>query len=70
MLAENPRVVRIEAPIGSPLGEAMNAIRSWLDSHKIQPAAFKVLPAVGFEIAFRQEDEAGRFREQFGGQSE
>jgi hypothetical protein len=46
----------------------MNAIRSWLDSQKIQPTVFKVVPtarAFGFEIGFRQEDEARRFRQQF-----
>jgi hypothetical protein len=45
----------------------MNAIRSWLDSHKIQPTTFKVVPA-GLEIAFLHDHEAVHFREQFGGQ--
>jgi len=46
----------------------MNAIRSWLDSEKIQTTAFKIVPTergLKFEIAFGQEHEAERFRQQF-----
>jgi hypothetical protein len=46
----------------------MNAIRLWLDSQKIQPTTFKVVPtarAFGFQIGFRQEHEAERFRQEF-----
>ena len=66
-MEENPLIVRIEAPAANKLGETMNAIRSWLDSQKIQPTTFKVVPA-GLEIAFFNEHEAAHFREQFGGQ--
>jgi hypothetical protein len=68
LLSANPLIVHVETPVGKPFGTTMNAIRSWLDSQKIQPTVFKVVPtarAFGFEIGFRQEDEAGRFRQQF-----
>jgi hypothetical protein len=61
-------IVHIETPAGKPMGTTMNAIRSWLDSQKIQPANFKVVPTArgfGFEIAFRQEHDAECFRQQF-----
>jgi hypothetical protein len=64
---ENPLIVRIEAPAANKLGELMNAIRSWLDSQKIQPTTFKVVPA-GVELTFRHDHEAAQFRKQFGGQ--
>jgi hypothetical protein len=43
-MEENPRIVRIEAPAANKLGEIMNAIRSWLDSQKIQPTTFRSCP--------------------------
>jgi outer membrane lipoprotein-sorting protein len=65
----NPLIVYIETPPGKPFGATMSAIRLWLDSQKIQPTNFKVVPtAIGyqrFEITFRQEHEAERFRQQF-----
>jgi hypothetical protein len=70
LLGENPLVVHVETSLGKPFGETMNAIRMWLDSQKIQPTAFKVVPGAsgqrGFVIAFGQEHEAERFRQQFG----
>ena len=70
MLGVKPLTVFVETPAGKPFGTTMNAIRLWLDSQKIQPTIFKVVPtarAFGFEIGFRAEDEAGRFRQQFAG---
>jgi len=70
LAATDPLIVRVETPAGKPFGTTMNAIRLWLDSQKIQPTIFKVVPtarAFGFEIGFREEDEAGRFRQQFAG---
>ena len=68
MTRTSPLVVRIERS-GTPFGSVMNEIRSWLDSHKIQPAAFKAdTPASGpvaFEIKFQHEDEAQRFEQAF-----
>lgn len=61
-------VVRVERP-EQTFGETMNEIRSWLDSRKIQPAAFKadttVPGAVAFEIRFSSEDEARLFQRAF-----
>lgn len=59
--------VRIERP-EKPFGETMNEIRSWLDSHKIQPADFRPASSGGaaaFEIRFAHEDEARLFEEAF-----
>ena len=39
-MTRNSFSVRVERP-GKALGEAMSEIRSWLDAHKIEPAAFK-----------------------------
>jgi hypothetical protein len=63
---ENPLIVRIEAPAANKLGELMNAIRSWLDSQKIQPTTCKVMPS-GLELAFHYNHEAALFREHFRG---
>jgi hypothetical protein len=61
---ETPYSVRI-VKIGSDLGDAMNAIREWLDSRKIEPIEFKTLPVDGggivLNICFRYEDEAHLF---------
>ena len=68
MLGANPLVVFVETKFGEPIGSTMNAIRSWLDSEKIQTTAFKIVPTergLKFEIAFGQEHEAERFRQQF-----
>jgi hypothetical protein len=47
----------------------MNEIRSWLDSHKIQPADFRPSESgpgdVAFEIRFLREDEAHLFEQAF-----
>jgi hypothetical protein len=69
MLGANPLVVHVETSAGKSFGETMNAIRLWLDSQKIQTTNFKIVPAANgyrrFEIAFRLEDEAELFRQQF-----
>jgi hypothetical protein len=69
MLGANPLVVFVQAPVGRPFGQTMNAIRSWLDSQKIQTTNFKIVPGADasrrFEIAFHQEHEAQRFRQEF-----
>jgi hypothetical protein len=68
MFGVKPLTVLVETPVGKPIGPTMNAIRSWLDSQKIQTTAFKIVPTargLGFEIAFGQEHEAQRFRQEF-----
>ena len=63
-----PFSVRVERP-EKTFAQAMNEIRSWLDNHKIQPAAFKAdttIPGpVAFEIKFQREDEAHLFEQAF-----
>lgn len=66
----NPLKVRVEAPAGKQLGELMNDMRAWLDSHKIHAAEFKVVPVgQGFvvELTFFKKDQAERFEQRFGG---
>ena len=67
MANSNPLIVRFDAPLGMTFGVAMNNIRTWLDSNKIQPLNFRptVGPGIAFELSFRAEHEARRFRKQF-----
>jgi hypothetical protein len=68
MTLKTPRSVRIERPVNT-YGTAMNEIRTWLDTHKIQPAEFRPdasgPDAVAFEIRFQREDEAQLFEQAF-----
>ena len=60
--------IRIRVSLGSPLGETMNKMRTWLDRQKIQPREFKTGvdgKGYAFTIAFSNEDEAELFRQQF-----
>jgi hypothetical protein len=65
---ESPTTVILEKS-AADLGYAMNAIRSWLDGHRIQPVGFKTLPretgGVAVEIRFDTEGEAFLFVEKF-----
>ena len=68
-MTQNPTlVVRVERS-GKTLGTAMNEIRSWLDSQKIEPVDFRAgecgSGAVAFEIRFKREDEARQFEQEF-----
>ncbi len=59
--------IQIEKPVAL-LADTMNSIRSWLDSHKIQPIEFKSRSTEGAivcEIAFKAEDEAHLFAREF-----
>ncbi|MGA8755803.1 MAG: hypothetical protein WB611_05655 [Stellaceae bacterium] len=68
MTLKSPFSVRIQKH-GKALGDAMNEIRSWLDSHKIQPTDFRfkhsVTGAAAFEIKFNREEEACLFERAF-----
>jgi hypothetical protein len=68
MTQNSPLNIRVERP-GKAFGAAMNEIRTWLDSHKIQPVDFKPSEsgpgAVAFEIRFKREDEAHLFEQAF-----
>jgi len=61
-------VVHGEHPASMPLSATMAQIRTWLDSERIEPTSFKTVVAqgaLGFEISFKNDDEANRFRGQF-----
>jgi hypothetical protein len=64
----SPLTVFVAKPDGVSYGEAMSRVRVWLDSQKMQPAMFKLAPLgrVGFEIAFRSDDDVMRFQNGFG----
>jgi hypothetical protein len=68
MTHKSPLSVHLERP-GKSLGMAMNEIRSWLDSHKIEPVDFRPATCnpgiVAFEIKFKHEDEARLFEQTF-----
>lgn len=68
MTLKSPLIVHVERP-EKAFGLAMNEIRSWLDSHKIQPVDFRPGEsgpgAVAFEIKFKREDEAHLFEQAF-----
>jgi signal transduction histidine kinase len=68
MARSSPLSVRVEKPEGA-LGEVMNEIRSWLDSHNIQPTAFRTdkvsRGALAFDICFAGEHEARLFEQAF-----
>jgi type II secretory pathway component PulL len=52
----------------APLAKVLNEIRAWLDSERVEPVKFKIVVSrggLGFEISFRNEREAERFRERF-----
>jgi len=69
MASSSSLSVRIEQP-GQAFGEVMNEIRSWLDSHKVQPVAFRSDNASGnvaFDIRFAREQEARLFEQAFSG---
>jgi hypothetical protein len=63
-----PFTIRIEKPEVA-LAETMNAMRSWLDKHRVQPVKFKIaatgLPGVALDVQFRSEDEAVLFERVF-----
>jgi len=64
-LAPSPLIVYVEKPDLS-LGDLMNAIRTWLDRQKVEPAEFKMVASDGAPAAcvvrFRNEYEAEQFR--------
>ena len=68
MALTTPIAIAVELPIGMSFGNAMNEVRSWLDSKKIEPASFKPVTrhdGIGFEISFRSSREAELFQQTF-----
>jgi hypothetical protein len=61
--------VEIKKPVNVSLGDIMNSIRLWLDTHKIQPVEFTSRPSEGgaviLVICFGTEDEANLFERDF-----
>ena len=60
--------ITLERPTGASFGKTMNEMRSWLDSKKIEPMYFKPVTrhnGIGFEISFRNSDEAELFEREF-----
>ena len=56
-------------PAGTPIGQIMNEIRSWLDENGIEPLDFTTLvgrEGIGFEIRLRTEEECEHFQRAFG----
>jgi hypothetical protein len=63
----SPLSVRLEKP-RETLAETMGEMRSWLDSQKVQPTAFKVATTetgVAFDISFHEERDARLFQRRF-----
>jgi hypothetical protein len=67
-MAPRPYCIYIETPVGTPLGDAIDDIRSWLDRHKIEAVEFKSETKDGLitlDIHFRSRDEAQLFERDF-----
>ena len=46
--------IEVHQPAGTPIGEIMNEVRSWLDRNRIEPIDFKTVvgrEGIGFEIS-------------------
>ena len=59
-----PCMVFVPKPLSMPYGEAMGQLRQWLDSQKLEAAAFKITTdgRIGFEVCFSSEHEAMEFQ--------
>jgi hypothetical protein len=68
MISKSAFSIHLEKPQSS-LGETMNEVRLWLDSHKIEPVDFKTVPLdggrVAFDIRFQSQEEANLFQRAF-----
>jgi hypothetical protein len=68
MAVDPPFTIRIEKP-ETALAETMNEMRTWLDSHRVQPVEFKIamtgIPGIVFDVQFQTEDEAVLFERVF-----
>jgi hypothetical protein len=59
--------VRVERP-KQALAATMGDMRTWLDTHKVQPAAFKIAPtegSVAFDVRFHEPHDASLFQQKF-----
>jgi hypothetical protein len=68
MALDPPFTIRIEKP-ETALAETMNAMRAWLDEHKVEPVEFKIamtgFPGIAIDLRFRREEEAILFERIF-----
>jgi outer membrane lipoprotein-sorting protein len=67
MTLSSDLTVLIERPIQA-LAATMGDMRTWLDTHKVQPASFKIAPtegSVAFQVRFREQNHASLFQRQF-----
>ena len=68
MSVSNPCIVVVRLSQDDSLGEAMSAIRIWLDAEKIQPSLFtSSTGGAGSDLrfSFDSAEDAERFRSQF-----
>jgi hypothetical protein len=69
MALGSPYIVRVEKQPERSFSQTMNDIRSWLDHHMAESISFKPVAnarrGVGFEIAFKSENEACLFEQAF-----
>ena len=69
MALDPPFVVQIENNPASSFGETMSAVRIWLDHRDIRPTLFRPITqidsGIGFQIGFKNEDEAHLFEREF-----
>jgi hypothetical protein len=68
MALMSPVVIQANNRPNTPLGSAMNEIRTWLDGKKIETVHFKTVvgsAGLGFEISFKSEQDAERFQQRF-----
>jgi hypothetical protein len=59
--------VRVERP-KQALAATMSDMRMWLDTYKVQPAAFKIAPiegTVAFDVRFHEPHHASLFQQKF-----
>jgi hypothetical protein len=68
MTLSPPLTVRVEKS-ETPLADAMNEMRTWLDNTRLQPVEFKIVVAgvagIAFDVTFRSEAEAAQFQQAF-----
>lgn len=67
MTLDSPYYVRVETP-RQAFATTMSEMRTWLDTHKIPTADFKVVPTetgIAFDIRFPDEYHASLFQQKF-----
>src|ERR1043165_1752566 len=55
MVVATPIKIEVHRPTGTPIGDILNEVRSWLDRNRIEPIEFKTAvgrEGIGFEIRY------------------